>query len=96
MRADFGRVGRQISDILLGFCLLLPPRAPISVGSVDKFQTFCSVFVYFCLRAGRDAQWQPVSAYFYGQIAGNGRFVRKMRFDYGQISKNGLFVRKFE
>jgi hypothetical protein len=44
--------------------------------AVDKFQTFCSVFVYFCLRAGRDAQWQPVSAYFYGQTAPKPPFVR--------------------
>ena len=45
------RGGRQISDILLGFCLLLPPCAPISVGSVDKIQTFYSFFVYFRYRA---------------------------------------------
>ena len=43
------RGGRQDSGISLGFCLLLPPRAPISVGAVDKIQAFCSVFVYFCL-----------------------------------------------
>ena len=47
------RGGRQDSDILLGFCLLLLPRGPISVGSVDKFQAFCSVFVYFRYRAYR-------------------------------------------
>lgn len=41
------RVGRQNSSILIGFCLLLSPRAPISVGSVDKIQAFCSVFVGF-------------------------------------------------
>ncbi|MGO4955594.1 hypothetical protein, partial [Ligilactobacillus ruminis] len=38
--ADFGRISRQNSDTLLGFCLLLPPRAPISVGAVDKIQAF--------------------------------------------------------
>lgn len=25
-------------------------------GGIDKIQAFCSVFVYFCLRAGRDVQ----------------------------------------
>ena len=45
-------------------------------GSVDKIQTFCSVFVYFCLREHRDAQWQPISAYFYGQTAPKQHFVR--------------------
>ena len=33
---------------------------------------------------------------FYGQIIGECRFVRKMRFAYGQISKKRHFVRKFE
>ena len=49
------RGGRQISGIFISFCLLLPPRAPISVGSVDKIQTFYSFFVYFRYRADPSA-----------------------------------------
>ena len=76
VRGPFLGGGRQDSGILLVFCLLFPPCGLISIGSVDKFQTFCSVFVYSCLRAGRDAQWQPISAYFYGQTAPKQHFVR--------------------